>query len=1000
MSAPRLFTIPIGAAFLDVLAAGLWDRVGRDPLALTEAEVLLPTRRAVRAAADAFLRLGDGRPMLLPKLSSIADVEEEELDLALGHETGVAEALDLPPAIPALRRQLQLTRLVFAYADRLKDDGVPAPRTPEQAVRLATALGRLIDQVQSERLDTTRLSALVPEEYAAHWGLTLRFLEIVTQAWPEVLAAQGVVDPVTRRDALMRAKAEAWRAQPPEAPVIIAGSTGSVPATAELMRTVLSLPGGAIVLPGVDLAMDDDAWAAVADDPAHPQHGMHRLLDKLDTLRGAIAPWRATADQTTPARVRLIGEAMRPAATTGAWQALTHDRDRPPVAEAFAGLRRIEAASPREEAGAIALLLREVVETPGRTAALVTPDRTLARRVASELTRWDLTVDDSGGTPLAHSAPATLLRLLAEAAVEQAAPVPLLALLKHRLTAGGMTVGAFRRQIRRLEREVLRGPRPASGFAGLRTAVERSGMAEAERAGLLVWLEDLSTRLDPVFAAVACDRVTVDEMAKVHLAAAEALAATDTKPGAAILWRGEAGTALARLFDALRDAADDLGPIRGREWPGLFEALLEGRVVHPSVDPHPRIHILGALEARLQRFDRVILGGLNEDTWPADPAPDPWMSRPMRQDFGLPPAERRIGLSAHDVVMAMGAPEVVLTRALRVDGTPTVPSRWLARLETVARALGDATAFAPWRAPLDWYAALDHPVRLEPGRPPAPCPPVAARPRQLSVTRIETWLRDPYSIYAARILTLDRLEELDAPPDAADRGQAIHAALDAFVRQYPRDLPPDALDRLLTIGQAAFEAHMDRPGVAAFWWPRFERVARWFIATERERRPALSVVHTEQRGRLVVDGPAGPFTLTGVADRIERSATGGWAIADYKTGSQPSKKDLETGRAPQLPLEALMLARGGFEGLSPAAVEALAYWRVGGGNPPGRIEAVKTDVATLIDEAEAGLRRLIEAFDDPATPYHAIPDGRRAPRFNDYDHLARVGEWAGEAEEG
>lgn len=1005
MSTPRLFTIPIGAAFLDALAAGLWDRVGRDPLALAEAEVLLPTRRAVRAAADAFLRLGEGRPMLLPRLSSIADVDEEGLDLALGDETGVTEALDLPPAIPALRRQLQLTRLVMAYAGQLEADGVAAPRTPEQAVRLATALARLIDQIQSERLDVALLSTLAPEEYAAHWGLTLRFLEIITRVWPDVLIEQEVVDPVTRRDALMRAKAAAWLTRPPEAPVIVAGSTGSVPATAELMRVVMTLPRGAIVLPGVDLDMDDDGWSAVADDPAHPQHGLHRLLDRLDTPRGIIAPWRAEAEPASLARARLIREAMRPASTTGAWQGLTRDREKPSAAEAFAGVRRIEAANPREEAGAVAVLLREAVETPGRTAALVTPDRDLARRVSSELSRWDLVVDDSGGTPLAHSPPATLLRLLGEAALERAAPVPLLALLKHRLAAAGLVSDAFRHRVRRLDRGVLRGPRPAPGLSGVRDAVERADMAKETRDDLIAWFDRLADLLCPLFEAVAQDDVSIDAMVDAHLAAAEALASTDTEPGAAILWRGEAGLALARLFDGLRDASTDLGPIRGRDWPGLFEAVLEGRVVHPRYDPHPRIHILGALEARLLRFDRIVLGGLNEGTWPADPAPDPWMSRPMRRDFGLPPPERRIGLSAHDVAMALGAPEVILTRSLRVEGTPTVPSRWIARLETVARALGngdaaDGEAFAPWRAPLDWFAALDEPTHPEAVRPPAPCPPVEARPRRLSVTRVETWLRDPYSIYAARILGLEKLDELDAPPDAADRGQAIHDALDAFVSAYPRTLPLDALDRLLECGRASFAKHLDRPGVEAFWWPRFERVAHWFVATERERRADVSAIHTEQHGRLSLDGPAGPFMLTGVADRIERLASGGWSVIDYKTGAQPTRKALQVGKAPQLPLEALILARGGFEGLAPAAVEELAYWRVGGGDPPGKIEAVDTEVAALVDEAEAGLRHLIETFDNPATPYLAVPDYRRRPRFNDYDHLARVGEWAGEGEDG
>ncbi|EDP62221.1 Inactivated superfamily I helicase [alpha proteobacterium BAL199] len=1005
MDGGRIYSIPVGVPFLDALALGLWAAVGEDPLALARATVLLPTQRAVRSAAEAFLRLGDGRPMLLPTLQAIADVDEQELDLAHGDDAGVAAALDLPPAIPALRRQLLLARLVLAYADRLEADGVAAPRSPEQAVRLAAALAGLIDQVQAEGLAFEALTGLVPSEYAEHWGLTLRFLTIVTELWPKWLEEQGAVDPVVRRDALMRARATAWQAAPPSDPVIIAGSTGSVPATAGLMTAVLGLPQGTLVLPGLDQDSDDSVWASVGTDAAHPQHGLHRLLVGLGIPRGDVGLWpgAATFVPATAARARMLREAMRPAATTEAWRMLATRPSEPdaPATGAFDGIRRLEAPSPREEAGAIAMLMREVLETPGRTAALVTPDRSLARRVASELERWDLTVDDSAGRPLAESAPAAFLRLIGDLAAEQAAPVPLLAALKHPLAAGGQAPDAFRRMVRRLERLVLRGPRPAPGFTGLRRAVEVLEDKHAEaRAGLLVWVDGLAGRLGPLLDTLNRPAVAATEMADAHARAAEALAQSDQQSGADRLWRGDAGEALARLFDEMRDALDALEPVPGRAWPGLFEALLESRVVRPRWGAHPRLHILGALEARLQRFDRVILGGLNEGTWPADPAPDPWMSRPMRRDFGLPAPERRIGLAAHDVSMAFGAPEVVLTRATRVEGTPTVPSRWLLRLETVARALGAEAEFRSDPAPVAWHGQLDRPASVEPGKAPLPCPPVHVRPRTLSVTRIDTWLRDPYSIYASRILDLRALDDLDSDPNAAERGNAIHNALDAFVAAYPRDLPPDPLQRLLEYGQASFADHLDRPGVWAFWWPRFERVAAWFVEVERDRRRGLSATVTEQKGRLAVPGPAGDFTLTGIADRIDRMGDGTYAIVDYKTGGYPSKNDLKNGAAPQLPLEALILAGGGFPDLPVAPVSSLAYWRVGGGDPPGAIDAVESGVAELVAEAEAGLRTLIATFDDEQTPYHSVPDAGRKPRFNDYAHLARIGEWAAGDEDG
>ena len=996
--ADRVFTIPVGTPFLDRLAAGVWRQAGRDPLALTDVVLLLPTRRATRSAADTFLRLGDGQPMLLPQLRTIADVEEDLLDAEPGDEARGPTSLELPPSVPDLKRHLELTRLVLRFLERADPGATGTPRTPEHAFRLATALARLIDEVQMHGLDFTGLADLAPENYAEHWSITLRFLEIVTRFWPARLEELDAVDPVTRRDALMRAQAAAWRAAPPETPVIVAGSTGSVPATAELMRAVLELPQGAVVLPGLDQESDTSTWSAIGGDPTHPQFGLHQLLDRLEIDRAAVRLWDDSTDGA-PTRAALMREVMRPAVTTDAWRALASNAD--PISPlALEGIRRIDAATPREEAGIIALLMREVLETPGKTAALVTPDRQLARRVAVELRRWDLhgsdgrrlTVDDSGGTPLAESPPAVFLRLLATALAESG-PVGLLALLKHPLSACGREPSAFREAVRKLERSVLRGPRPPLGLAGLRTAAEGAALATESLSELLADLDRLTDVLMPLEAALRSPTVGIDEILTAHIRVAEDLASTASQAGGDRLWIGDAGEALATLVAEIADAASGLEAISGSEWPGFLDALLEGRVLRPRFGSHPRLHILGALEARLLSFDRVILGGLNEGTWPAEPPPDPWMSRPMRRSFGLPSPDVGIGKSAHDIAALLGAGEVFLTRAQRVDGTPTLPSRWLLRLETVARAIHGEDRIRPWTVPAAWHTALDQPEDEDPPAPPAPRPPLSARPRQLSVTRIETWLRDPYSIYASRILNLRALEELDADPKASERGEAIHLALDRFVTAHPRELPPDALDILTQFGEDSFAPHMGRPGVWAFWWPRFLRVARWFLGQERDRRPDLMLSATERKGSITLDGPAGPFTLTGTADRIDRTRDGDYVLIDYKTGTLPTKTDLLSGRAPQLPLEALILARGGFPDLDPGSVASLAYWRVGGGRPPGRIDSVDSDVAELVARAEAGLRELIAAFDDPNTPYHAIPDPGRAPRFNDYDHLARTGDW-------
>jgi ATP-dependent helicase/nuclease subunit B len=990
-SAPRLFTIPPGVAFVDALADGLLDRAAGDPLALGGMTVLLPTRRACRALADAFLRAADGRALILPRLAPLGELDDVAAGPGGDDAPGVGDSFELPPAIADLRRRLLLARRIMALGTQIDER-----MTVARAARLAEGLAALLDQVQTERLTFERLAGLVDQDYAAHWQITVDFLRLATEDWPRRLAREGCLDPADRRNRLIEAQAARWRVSPPAGPVVAAGSTGSVPATADLIEVVAGLPAGAVVLPGLDTGLDDTAAASIAaDHPTHPQHGMMRLLARLGVAPRAVRPWATRIPAAAPpARAALIRYALRPA---------EEDAAPPPAldaAAALAGVRLVVCPGSHEEAGVIALALRRALETEGRTAALVTPDRTLARRVAAELGRWGVAVDDSAGRPLADTPPGVFLRLAAGMAVEDAAPVPLLALLKHPLAAGGMDPAAFRAGVRALELAVLHGPRPAGGIKGLRRAVAAQ-VDGAARARLDRWLAGLEAMAELFLALMRRRRASVAALIAAHVDFAERLAAGNEAPGAARLWAGEAGEAAAGFVAELGEAAPGFAMADPADYPALVDALMAGRVVRPRYGLHPRLHIWGPLEARLQHADLVCLGGLNEGTWPADPAADPWMSRPMRRRFGLPPPERRIGLAAHDFAQLFCAREVLITRADRVDGTPTVPSRWILRLANALEAPGGETpAEGPFEARdgdpwLGWQAALDDPGRRPaPVDPPAPRPPVSARPRRLSVTQVETWMRDPYAIYARHVLRLKRLDPLDADPGAADRGTMIHAALDGFIRAYPDTLPGDALAKLLQFGERAFRDAIAHPGVAAFWWPRFERIARWFIEAATDYRATLAETRTEIAGRLVIDGAGEPFVLTAKADRVDRLGAGGLSIIDYKTGTVPSKAEIAAGFAPQLPLEAAIAAAGGFDGVPAGEVQTLEFWRLTGGEPAGERRPAGTDIAALAEAARAGLRDLVARFDDPETPYLSRPDPDHAPRYSDYEHLARVQEWS------
>ncbi len=1006
MSAARrnVFTIPPARAFVDALAEGLLSRHGGDPLAFSELLILVPTRRACRSLAEAFLRAGGGEAMLLPAIRPIGDVEEDELLLsgAADPAGGLGGALlDLPEAIPALKRELLLVQLILGFneARRGATDETAAPAMDAaQAARLARDLAALIDQVQTERLDFHRLAEVVPENLASHWQLTLDFLKIVTEHWPAVLAEHGFTDPAERRNRVLQLQCEAWRDKPPDRPVIAAGSTGSIPATADLLDVVAKLPQGAVILPGLDRDMDDDSWAALADDPAHPQFGLHQLLDRLGVHRQDVAVWPdGGTDPATP-RTRLLNTALRPAET-----AVRPDGSQAFEADATEGLIRLDCPGPQEEARAIALLMRQTLETPGKTASLVTPDRALARRVGAELDRWDIKIDDSAGLPLARTPVGTYLRLTAGAVAGGWSPVELLAALKHPLAAGGEPEVAFRARVRELELAVLHGPRPDAGIAGVLAALgeivkaaDRTPAAARDRvAALSAWLDGLSGMQSAFAALMETPAAPFRQLLTAHLGFAEALAATDEEPGTTRLWRGDDGEAAAAFINELDAAADVLPEFAGALYPALLDGLMAGRAVRPRHGGHARLAIWGLLEARLQRADLMILGGLNEGTWPPEVDTGPWMSRPMRADFGLPQPERRIGLTAHDFVQAAGSPEAVLTRAAKAEGAPTVPARWLLRIQALLDGNGltwpEAPEVSGWSTGIDLPAGPPRPVQ-----PPEPRPPVSARPRELYVTEIETWMRDPYAIFARRILGFEALDPVDADPGAAERGTFIHEALDRFVSE--TDWPPSsgAYERLLEIGRRTFGEALARPGVWAFWWPRFERSARWFV--DRLRADALTgasrPVASEIRGSTVLLASADGFRVSGKADRIDRDDDGRLTIIDYKTGGVPASKDVSAGYAPQLPVEGIIAEDGGFEDLAAGEVSGLAYWRLSGANPAGEVKPVRGDVAAIVTDTRRRLAELIRAFDQPETAYRAQPRPGRAPRYNDYAHLARVGEWS------
>ncbi len=1080
--APRVLTIAPGAAFLDtvahaVLSGDLPVTGGPRPdiLSLPDITLILPTPRATRAMQDAFLRASGDQALLLPRIVSITDSDEDLALLStLTNQTSVGTnaVATLPPAIDDIERRVTLTRLVLRWTEAMAnsaDGQEPAELTndaaslshvtPSQATALASELAQLMDIVEREGASLSGLKDLVPENFSAHWQATLKFLEIVTEAWPRHLKDRGLASKVARRNDAIRAEAQRLKSNPPKTPVIIAGVTGSIPATAELMRVVASLPQGAIILPGLDHSLDEESWQAIAPlqkdastafsgHPEHPQYGLKILLDALGLARSNV---RTVADaKATPAhqvRQHFVSEALRPATTTKAWLNAPATLKPKDLEKALADVHVIEAPNAQDEAEAIALILREVAETPGRTAALVSPDRILARRVGVRLESWGIRVDDSAGRPFVKTAPGTFLDLVIAAISSDFAPTDVIALLKHPLARLGLDPFTIRKTARALEIAAFRTAYLGRGLDGINDALDRARLdvkkeRRLHKAVKRIHDDDwdnahlIVTRLTEAFQPLVplYDKKNEHDLKTfvcAHIKTAEALArhpdkddaerkrtdtttnnkkdnlttgvdAVDETPSP--LWSGAAGDQGSLFFaNLLADTTPELA-ITGADYADLYRSLLVGLNIRERNPVHPRLSIWGLFESRLQQPDVIVLGSLNEGVWPKTADPGPWLNRAMRHALKLPSPEEDIGREALDFATLMGADTVYLTRAEKTGGDPTVPSRWLLRIRALLAGLeGEdlVRSTSPWA---EWARARDDVRRIAPITAPKPKPPVHLRPRQMSVSNIERWIRNPYAVFARNILDLNPLDPLGKEPGPDLRGSIIHEALARFSKAHPvgttslssQQAISDALMEQANLVIADYKAH---PRIAAFWHPRIQRFADWFAETEAQRRQNVKRVIEETKGELVFQAPEGPFKITARADRIDVTDTG-LIITDYKTGAPPTDKAVETGKSPQLILEAAiaLFGEGGFDRTGETRnVTGLRFISASGGIPPGAEKDMltKKDINEIAESVLGQLKDLASTYDDPATPYTAVRRQKFDYRFDEYGHLARVAEWSG-----
>ncbi|MGI3209876.1 double-strand break repair protein AddB [Roseovarius tibetensis] len=959
---PRVYGLAPGLDFPRALVEGLRARhAGQPPEALARVTLIVNTRRMARRIRDLF---DQGPPCLLPRISLVTDLGEM-WDLA-----------HVPDPVPRLRRRLELVQLISRLLDSQPD---LAPRSA--IFHLADSLAGLVDEMHGEGVAPQVIEDLDVSDQSGHWARIKAFLGIVRHYFE---ADPENPDVETRQRMVIERLADLWAEAPPQAPIIVAGSTGSRGATQVLMQAVARLPQGAVVLPGFDFDAPAHVWDALGDamtSEDHPQYRFVKFAEGAGISAHDVRPW-SDGTPPSPARNALMSLALRPAPVTDQWL-----RDGPAlqgIENAMADVTLIEAPSTRAEALAIAMRLRQAAED-GQTAALITPDRTLSRQVTAALDRWHILPDDSAGQPLHLSPPGRFLRHVADLSRQTLSAEALLTLLKHPLTHQGGLRGDHLRLTRELELHLRRHGPPYPTAESLRAWA--GAKSDALIPEWVTWLCDCFTdQAQP-------DDMPLDTRVAAHVALAERIAQGCRGDGAGTLWQKEAGQDARKAVDGLLAEAGAAGALNATDYASLFHSILANEEVRTPTEPHPHILIWGTLEARVQGADLLILAGLNEGSWPEAPAPDPWLNRSLRHRAGLLLPERRIGLSAHDFQQAVAAKEVWLTRAVRSDDAETVVSRWLNRVQNLLAGLPDQGGVAALgamrdrgQAWLDQVAALETPVEAPRAARPAPAPPVAARPDHLSVTEIKRLIRDPYAIYARHVLRLRPLDPLMKVPDALLRGTVLHEVLERFVKAVRDDPGKATRDVLLSMADEVLMRDVPWAEARTLWLARLERVADWFIESEQGRRSIAEPYDFEVRGRAAIAELG--FVLSAKADRLDLDAQGRLCIYDYKTGAPPSAKE-QRSFDKQLLLEAAMTERGAFAELGPVPVRCAVF--IGLGSPPKEVPARLDEEPA--EQVWSEFTELIAAYSVPGKGYVARRAPHSAAERGDYDQLARFGEW-------
>ncbi len=991
---PRVYNIAPGGNFLDVLAKKILEGFPLEPgevlPALSRWTILLPTRRAARQLGLILLKQSGQKAIRLPRIRPIGDLEDDQL--------GEAEFVtEVPNAMSKSGQFFALFSLLKRWCEEnpLIALANEIANSPAQSIALTNSLLKLVEQFETEEMTFENLWDVYETDLSEHRNAILSLLEIIKTALPKILIDENLLGSSERRNRLIRLEAQRIQLDSSQGPIVAAGSTGTIPATRALLKAIAYRPQSAVILPGLDQYLDEPTLLSLK--PDHPQYALQKLLAELQINRSDVVELSSGNVE----RNLLSSEVMRPTQTAHLWREALFSKKNE-IMSSMARLHPIEAPDRHIEARTIAIILRNVLETPGQTGALVTPDRDLALRVKIELLRWNIKIEDSAGEPLVNFGLASLLQQILQTVSEGFSPSSLISLFNHAECNFGLSREEMLKIFRHFEVAVLRNYGVGRGLENIEQAFvsARLGFVNLERVSPLVakfsdedWqaMQQMLERILQCLKPLSTESVApFQDQLHILLNCIHSLA-PQCDQGA------PENVQFSAVINAVELDAHRLISCNLLTSGLLILNALKNESFRETGRSHPRLAIYGLLEARMMPADVLIMGGLNESKWPAQPDSGAWLNRPMRDVLGLQQPEREIGLAAHDFAQGLGYDKVYLTWSKRVDGSPLVPSRWILRLMAVLKAAGIEKEVVKDNHWLSLAKAIDEPKTLSPIGKPKPSPPIITRPVRMSITEVEKLIRDPYSIYVKRILRLDPLPPIDRRPDAALRGLLFHIAINEWNQLLSKSTVKNSLDILVQAGRKVFAPFLNESEIANFWWPRFEKMSRFLIEKEAEFETDLIQIHAEINGKYEFNINGIDHTILGRADRIDLLKDGKTRVIDYKTGAPPTSHQVTIGLNPQLTLEAAVLKHGEFQGLTNSITSSLYYVKVGGGIAPVEMSSIKpTDGSTIDELAERhleGLKTLLSNYQHESQSYLPRVAVLREENKLDYDHLSRFREW-------